>query len=131
MSEITIDRSFVAKRNKMKKEILILACITLGLTTAISAKKSPAVAEKMPTELKQEVAKHIDYPSFAKNELIEGEVWMKVALNKDSKVEIVDLSATNQKLGKYVRTELKDVTIDNPSFKEGNVYFMKVKFDLL
>lgn len=115
----------------MKKSIVLLAAITLSLTTTISAKKLPATAAKLPADFKQEITKHIDYPKAAQTDLIEGEVWMKVTLDESSTVRIVDLSATNQDLGKHVREELENLKIENTSFKNGTVYFMKVKFDLL
>lgn len=115
----------------MKRSIVLLVAVTLGLTTALSAKKLPSVAAKLPADFKQEITKHIDYPKAAQDDLIEGEVWMKITLDENSKVRIVDLSASNQQLGTHVRKELADLKIENTSFQNGNVYFMKVKFDLV
>lgn len=114
----------------MRKAIVLLVAVTLGLTTAVSAKKVPTVAAKLPADFKQEISKHIDYPKDAQADYIEGEVWMKVTLDENSMVRIVDLSATNQDLGNHVRKELDKLKIENTSFKNGNVYFMKVTFDL-
>lgn len=115
----------------MKKVFILLVAVSLGLTTTLSAKKAPAVAAKLPADFKQEVAKHIDYPSFAKNNMVEGVVTMRVTLDENSMVKIVDLSSTNPELGNYVREELTDLSIENTSFKAGNVYYMKVRFDLI
>jgi hypothetical protein len=116
----------------MRKVIVVIAVLVLGVVTATQAKKSPAVqAELLPADFKQEITNHIDYPQFADENRIQGDVWMKVTLDENSQVRIVDLSATNQELGKYVRKELKDVKIENTSFKTGEVYFMKIKFELL
>lgn len=114
----------------MKKTVVLLLALTLGVTTAISAKHLPAAAAKLPADFKQEVTKHIDYPTFAQENMIEGEVWMKVTLDEASKVKIIDLSSTHKELGEHVQNELANVTITNTSFQNGNVYFMKVKFDL-
>ncbi len=115
----------------MKKLLVLLVAATLGLTTAVSAKKLPAVAEKLPTDFKQAIAKQIAYPQFAKDQMIKGEVWMKVTLDENSMVRIVDLSATNQELGDHVRKSLTDVTVKSTNFKTGNIYYLKVKFDIL
>ena len=115
----------------MKKVIVLMVAISLGLTTAVSAKKLPSAAEKLPKEFKQEIINNIDYPEFAIDKMIEGEVWMKVTLDESSKVKIVDISSTNPELGKYVVTELNDLTIKSKSLQQGNIYFMKVKFDLM
>ncbi len=114
----------------MRKVVVLMVAITLGLTTAVSAKKLPTVAAKLPADFKQEITKQLDYPKSAIANMVEGEVWMKITLDENSVVKIVDLSATNQELGDYVRKELSEVTIINTSFPTGNVYFMKVKFDL-
>lgn len=113
----------------MKKVILILA-VAFGVATTVSANTPPAVAASLPADFKTEVTKHIDYPSFAKENFVEGEVWMKVTVDEASKVKIVDLSATNPKLGEHVKSELANVTLEKTSMKAGDVYFMKVKFDL-
>lgn len=113
------------------KKLAVILVMGMFMVTTLSAKKAPAVAAKLPADFKKEVVKHIDYPKEAVNDLIEGEVWMKVTLDNESKIKIVALSATNQELGKHVKEELKDVTIEDSSFEKGNVYFMKVKFDLI
>lgn len=112
--------------------MLLIMVLTLGLTTVLSAKKNPVMhAKKLPVDFKKEIIKHIHYPAFAEEDKMEGEVWMKVTLDDQQKVKIVDLSATNQAMGKHVRAELNDVKIENTSFVSGNIYFMKVKFDIL
>lgn len=113
----------------MKKLVLLAVVLALGFTS-VNAKKLPAVAAKLPADFKKEVAHHIDYPSFAKNNMIEGWVMMKVTLDDNSKVRIVDLSSTNPELGKHVKSELSDLTVKDTNFKPGTIYYMKVRFDL-
>lgn len=115
----------------MKRTLVILTAIALAFSTTLSAKNPPSVAAKLPADFKTEVSKNIDYPDFARQNLVEGEVMMKVTLDENSKVRIVDLSATNQELGDHVKKELDNLTIKNTSFQQGEVYYMKVKFDLL
>jgi len=115
----------------MKKLTVLFVVMALGLTTIVNAKKLPAAAAKLPADFKQEISRNIDYPAFAKNSMIEGEVWIKVTLDENSKVRIVDLSATNPDLGEHVKNELNDLTIKSKGFQVGNIYFMKVKFDLI
>lgn len=114
----------------MKKSIVLLVALSLVFANAISAKNTPSVEAKLPNDFKQEIIKHIDYPRSAQEKLIEGEVWMRVTLDNNSKVEIVDMSATNPALGKHVQNELTNLSIENTSFKNGNIYYVKVKFEL-
>jgi hypothetical protein len=115
----------------MKKLVLVVAVAMMIGVSTLSAKELPAIAEKLPSNLKKEIVNHIDYPTFAKNNLIEGEVWIKVSVNENSEMKVVDLSATHPKLGEYVKKELASLSIENSGCKEGQVYFLKVKFDLL
>ncbi|MBI9068022.1 MAG: hypothetical protein JEZ09_12065 [Salinivirgaceae bacterium] len=115
----------------MRKVVVLMVAITLGLTTAVSAKKLPTTAAKLPADFKQEIAKQLDYPKYAKDNLIEGEVWMKVTLDENSEVRIIEMNATNPHLGDYVKKELSNKKIENVNFPLGHVYYMKVNFDLL
>ncbi len=114
----------------MKNLVLILVAAFLGAGVA-NAKSLPNVAEKVPANLKQEIADNLKYPQFAQENQIEGDVWLKLAVTEDSQLKIVELSATNQELGNYVKQELADMmtTGTNQSFK--NLYYLKVKFDLI
>lgn len=119
------------KLKTMKKILFVMLAVTLGLTNSLSAKSSPSAAAKLPADFKQEVTKHISYPDFARNNMAESVVTMEITLDKNSNIKIIDLNATSPELGNYVREELKDLTIKNTSFKEGNVYYMKIRFNLI
>ncbi len=114
----------------MKKLALVIVAVILSLTTTVFAKNPPAPAAKLPADFKQVIATHLVYPNFATENMVEGDVWMKVTLDENAKVKIVELSATSPELGEYVKKELSDLTIKGTSFEIGSVYFMKVKFDL-
>jgi len=115
----------------MKKLVLVLVGAMLVGVSVVSAKNLPAVAAKLPAEFKQEIVDQLDYPNFAKENLIEGEVWMKVTLTEKSEVRVVDLSSTNPELGEYVKKELSNLYVEDADFPTGNVYYLKVNFDLL
>lgn len=113
------------------KSLLTLAVILgVGFTTALHAKKLPTVAAKLPTNLKETIAENLDYPKKAEMSLIEGDVWLKVCVTEESVIKIVDLSATNPLLGEYVKKELGSLYVENPGCQAGQVYYLKVKFDL-
>jgi len=115
----------------MKQILIILVGLSLGFTTTIFATNPPPVAAKLPSDFKQEIAKHINFPSFARSNLIEGVVTMRLTLDDSSMVRIIELDSSNPELGEYVRTELSDLTIKNTSFQPGNIYYMKVRFNLV
>lgn len=113
------------------KRVVVLSVILLFVVIGyVNAKNPPAVAAKLPNQLKSAIAKNLEYPSQVLKMNLEGDVWMKICVDKKSKVEIVDLSATNQKLGTYVKKELSSIYVNNPGCEVGQVYYLKVKFDL-
>ena len=105
--------------------VLLLLCVTFT-----SAKTLPVPAQKLPKELKEQIVKQLDYPKQARNELIEGDVWIKVCVDENSKVKIIDLSATDPQLGEYVKKELSSLHVENPGCSPGQEYYLKVRFHL-
>jgi hypothetical protein len=108
----------------MNKAIVLLAIVTLGLASVLSAK---TVSE----EIKTEVNKHMVYPTIAQEQMIEGEVWIKVAMDENKTVRIVEISSTNAALREIVKKQVAHISIENTGLKEGDVYIMKYKYDLL
>ncbi len=115
----------------MKKLVLIVVVLVFGLTTMVGAKNLPAVAAKLPIILKEVITENLDYPKDAINEYLQGDVWMKICVTEESKIKVIDISSTNQALGVYVKKELSSLYVDNPGCKAGQIYYLKVKFDLL
>ena len=117
----------------MKKLVLVLVLVGAMLVgvSVVNAKNLPSVVAKLPADFKQEIVNQLDYPDFAKENLIEGEVWIKVTLTDNNKVRVVDLSATNPELGEYVKKELSNLYIEDKDISSGNIYYLKVNFDLL
>ncbi|MDA3892830.1 MAG: hypothetical protein PF517_14305 [Salinivirgaceae bacterium] len=114
----------------MKKIVVVLVALVFALTTTVEAKKLPAVAAKLPVQLKGVITENLSYPSGALNQYLEGDVWMKICVTDESKIKVIDLSSTNPELGVYVKKELSSLYVDNPGCKAGQVYYLKVKFDL-
>ena len=115
----------------MKKLFLVMAGVSILAAATVNAKSLPSVAAKLPANLKEEITRNLDYPSFAAKNQVEGEAWMKVCVTEESKVRIVDLSATNQELGVFVRKQISNLQVETPGCKAGEVFYLKVTFDLL
>lgn len=120
----------ILKPKTMKNLVVIIVVAMLSFTTVVSAKEPPAVAAKLPSQLKEVISENLNYPRNAKSQNLEGDVWMKICVTDDSRIKVVDISATNQELGSYVKEELSSIYVDNPGCKAGQVYYLKVKFDL-
>ncbi len=115
----------------MKKLGIILAALLIIGIINVEAKKLPTVAVKLPSHLKEVITDKLAYPDFAEDNCLEGEVWMKVCVTDASVIKIIDISSTNQDLGSYVKKELSSLYVEKPGCKAGQVFYLKVKFDLL
>ena len=115
----------------MKKLLLVLAGTMLVGMSVVNAKKLPTVAEKLPSDIKMEIINQLDYPAFAEDMKLEGDVWIKVGLTENSEVKIIDLSATNSKLGEYVRCKLTNLSVKGTGMSVTDTYYLKVKFDII
>lgn len=115
----------------MKKVVLIVVVLVFGLTSMVGAKKLPTVAAKLPANLKEVITQNLEYPNDAETKYLQGDVWMKICVTDASEIKVIDLSSTNPELGVYVKKELSSLYVDNPGCKAGQVYYLKVKFDLL
>ena len=115
----------------MKKLLVVVFALSLGLATTVNAKMLPTVALKVPTNVMEAITDQLEYPKELTENFTEGYVAMKISMDENSNLQIVDLSATNPDLGVYVKEELTSLKIDKPGMKVGQVYFLKVKFDLV
>jgi len=100
---------------------------TLDTTTEL---ETIVVAAQVPKGLKAAVTDQLLYPEFAQHKSIEGQVYMRLTVDQNNKIKIVGLNATSPYLGDYVSEQLAEVHVKNPGCKPGQVYMMKINFDL-
>lgn len=113
------------------KRIFITLAIFLGLYSLALATNPPATEAKLPSDFKSEISKHITYPNDLRKSSVEGVVTMRITLTENSNVKIVELSSTNPDLGDHVKKQLSDLCIKNTSLQSGNIYYMRVRFNLI
>lgn len=89
------------------------------------------VATKLPKGLKDAVIEELSYPTYAQMRNLEGQVYMRLCVCDENTIKIVGMNATNPYLGKYVKKELADLYVKDPGCKPGQVFLLKVDFDLL
>jgi len=102
--------------------------LTLDTSTEFQTIK---VANKLPPALKTAVMEELSYPTYAQRRNLEGQVYMRICVCDENTVKIVGLSATNPYLGNYVKEELADLYVKDPGCAPGQVFLLKVNFDLL
>lgn len=102
--------------------------LTLDTSTEFQTIK---IAAKLPEGLKKAVTDKLVYPSYAQRRNLEGQVYMRLCVCNESTVKIVGLNATNPYLGAYVQKELAELYVEDPGCAPGQVYLLKIDFDLL
>ncbi|MGE4289808.1 MAG: hypothetical protein AB7E36_14075 [Salinivirgaceae bacterium] len=112
----------------MKKLVLLMAGLMILATSSVSAKRLPTAAAKLPEAFKHKIEKSIDYPKEAVENGLEGDVWLKVCVNEESRVKIIDLSATSPELGEHVKKELGSLYVNNPGCMAGETFYVKIRF---
>lgn len=89
------------------------------------------VATKLPVGLKTAVIEELSYPTYAQSHNLEGQVYMRLCVCDKNTIKIVGMNATNPYLGKYVKKELADLYVEDPGCEPGQVFLLKVDFDLM
>lgn len=101
---------------------------TLDTSTEFETVK---IASKVPAGLKNAVTKQLVYPTYAQSKNLEGQVYMRLTVDQNNNIKIVEMNATTPYLGKYVEKQLASAKVKNPGCKPGQVFMMKINFDLL
>lgn len=99
--------------------------LTLDTSTEFSSLK---VATSVPKGLKSAVLSELS--NGRKNCLSEGEVYLRLCVNQENYVKIVEMNATKPCLKKYVNQQLSSTYVKNPGCLPGQVYMMKVNFNI-
>ena len=110
--------------------VVLVVALVFGLSTIVIAENPPKVAEKLPVNLKELITENLEYPKDIQEQMLEGDVWMKICVSDESAIKVVDISSTNPELGVYVKNELSSLYVENPGCESGKIFYLKVKFDL-
>ncbi len=89
------------------------------------------VAAKVPLEIKKAIVDQLVYPKHAIQKSLEGQVYLRLCVCSQDCIKLLGLSATNPYLGEYVKKELSNLKVDSPSCKPGQVFLLKIDFDLI
>lgn len=99
--------------------------LILDTSTEYEVKK---VATKVPQGLKDAVLKQL---SMRAHHLYkEGQVYLRLTVDENCNIHIVEMNATSPSLGDYVKKQLASTYVKNPGCKAGQVYIMKVDFNI-
>ncbi|MBT3303543.1 MAG: hypothetical protein HOD63_11220 [Bacteroidetes bacterium] len=113
----------------MKKSILvILICTLVSINFAFAVNDTE---ESKESSVKQAIKLEIDYPEFAIENKIEGEVLVSFEVNKDGKIDVLRTNSVYKELEGYVIEKMKSITVHADDAEIGKVYNMKISFKLL
>jgi outer membrane biosynthesis protein TonB len=112
--------------------IMLFMALTIGVS-ASSGQLENAGAESIETtqlnQIKTTISNSLIYPSFAKEDNIEGDVWVKVQIDENGKLKVVQSNAMDDVLENYTRNKIESLKVDEPG-KPAALY-LQVTFRLL
>ncbi len=89
------------------------------------------IATEVPKGIKNAIQKKLFYTEFAQNKNIEGQVYLRLTVDENNMLHIIDMNATTPYLGKQVTKQLAYTKVKKPGCKAGQVYIMRINFDIL
>lgn len=115
----------------MKKVFAILTLIVFtGISFLSVAKDSPKNDNKTESQTTQVLMKQMDYPTFAKEKKIEGDVYVSFTLNKDGRIENICANSSSELLKNYVVEKLQASNIPGTIADATQVFYIKFSFRL-
>ncbi len=111
------------------KKIMLLAIAILFMINFSFATNNPATENN--NKVVKVVSKTFQYPSSAKDKLIEGYVLVSFVVDDEGNVNINQLYSAKKELAEYVQKELKQMVVEDLQPVPDQVYDMKIVFRLL
>ncbi len=100
----------------MKNKLILVLAIMLVMSisiaqAAVPEKKQNAIAKHPETtylkSIKKMIRKSLVYPSFAKAENFEGDVWVKVNVDPNGNLKVVESNSMHKLLESYTRIKIE------------------------
>lgn len=116
----------------MKTKLLtLLSLIILGVVSqGFAAEKS--AASKANEEVAKVVKAKIQFPSFLKTDGVKNaQVIVEFTVNEDGSLNVINTNQTDQRVKNYVMDQLENIQVQEADYEEGEVYVLKLKFQLL
>lgn len=89
------------------KKVVFLAALALGLSTTSMATESPK------SLVFSQVKEAIKYPSVAREQKIEGTVYVSYTVNSNGSITIHQIESAEPYLKNYVKEQLEDLVIES------------------
>ncbi|NLJ06065.1 MAG: TonB family protein [Sphingobacteriales bacterium] len=115
----------------MKKFSAILVLVLIAGTSFLSiAKENPGNETNTNAKATQILTKQIEYPAFAKEQKIQGDVYVSFTVNKDGRIENIQANANNEVLKNYVISKLSTSNVAELNNEAGQTIYVKFSFRL-
>ena len=116
----------------MKKSVLIKSVLVLSVLIFVAKMSFAGVNDpKSGNELKQIISKNVSYPSYAKENLLEGFAVVAFKIDKDGKVHVEQVSASAPCFKEYVETKLNKMQLPDASKYDGQTIYYRFTFKLI
>jgi len=108
----------------------ILAILMIGIFSLSFGKDRKENAEKA-NKNQNTICSSIEYPTFATEKGLEGDVFVKYNVNADGSIVVLQCYSRIPELQKYVCEELNKMNISGKSFEPKQNVVTKISFRLL
>ena len=122
---VSVFNAQAAEKTKAETETLTNTELTLDTSTEFSSLK---IATPVPEGLKKAVNAKLN--KGAQKCKTSGEVYMRLCVDQNNDVKIIEMNASKPCLFKYVSNQLSATHVKKPGCLPGQVYMMKVRFEI-
>jgi len=114
----------------MNKVFNLMIVLLLSITS-FSAFSLNANDDANESKVKETVINQIEYPDFAKEQNIQGDVFVCFSVSRDGKVVVLSSNSAEEKLQNYVVQKMKTIDLSSVDVQVGYTYNVKFSFQLL
>lgn len=116
----------------MKTKLLsMLMVLMIGLVSQSFA-GGKAASSKANEEVAKVVKAKIQYPSFLKADGVKkAQVLVEFSINENGKLNILNTNESDKRMKEYVMEQLENIQLQDLEMEEGEVYVLKLNFQLL
>jgi hypothetical protein len=121
----------------MKKNLLLClsACLFLTVTFTDNFAGDERLYRKAKKEdrllsLSDQINRLVEYPTFARENNLEGIVRLSYIINENNQIQIQEIQCPNTELRNYVYQQINEKTVAAPGNNPGTLKYMKLSFKL-
>lgn len=110
------------------KQIILALTFFAVISSASAAVAGPDIKGR---NAKESIKEAVVYPAFAIEQGLEGIVWLRVKVQSDGRVDVVQASSTSNDLLRYVVDKVESMVLNPEDYAASEPFNLKFDFVLL